>query len=324
MKKPTLILIVLLTFFTSNGFAFEGIITIKEVEYDTWSDEDMFESMGEMGAMIQQQMEAEREENISAISEEIARIEADLKTASGDDKKWLEQDLAMLRDELKDIQGEGDPEVYETTSTSLIKGNMFKVTSNEDEDNTDFIFKPGRVITVNHDNQFYTEMTIDEIKAQIAQVTEMMKPRMPSQQKAAEKKAPAGEISKIKTGKTEKILGYTCQHIIFSQDDSRIELWVTDELDNIMKPLMEATNEMTSAFDDLGEESGAEMLELEAVKQLDGFPMRTVITHDGEVISENEVTNIQKRSVSDSEFQPPTGYKKMDAKEMMGGFPGAQ
>ncbi len=107
----------------------------------------------------------------------------------------------------------------------------------------------------------------------------------------------------IKTSETKDILGYTCTKWVYNDGDSKTEIWITDKLGNYIIP----STPMTPAP--------------EWAKLFDGkpfFPLLIVTIDNGVETDRMEVTKIEKKSLSDSEFSPPADYKKIDIGSMMG------
>jgi hypothetical protein len=109
------------------------------------------------------------------------------------------------------------------------------------------------------------------------------------------------DIDKYKTGKTQNILGYECHQWIFSdeEEDDEVEAWVTSELGNFM--LMQSP--MGAGYSPGWSSS---------VKNNGFFPL-LVITRDedGEENSRFEATEINKQSLGDGLFGPPSNYNEM-------------
>ncbi len=108
------------------------------------------------------------------------------------------------------------------------------------------------------------------------------------------------------TGKTEKILGYTCNQFLMKDGDKTTELWLAPDL---------------GTFAGLGQGGGnpfshQKNTALEAkwervFKGKAGFPLR-VITHDNssKEIFKMEATKVEKGGVSAADFVPPPDYQK--------------
>jgi Domain of unknown function (DUF4412) len=114
------------------------------------------------------------------------------------------------------------------------------------------------------------------------------------------------------TGKTEKILGYTCNQFLIKDGDKTTELWLAPDL---------------GTFAGLGQGGGNPFAHqkntaLEAkwerlFKGKAGFPMR-VITHDGsgKETFKLEATKVEKGGVSAADFAPPPDYQKFQMPDL--------
>jgi hypothetical protein len=137
--------------------------------------------------------------------------------------------------------------------------------------------------------------------------------------------AKAAEAPKLeKTGQTEKILGYTAEkYLVTQQDGQKAEMWLAEGLGTFMSP--GASNPMAG----MGRRGSAPGGNAQAwEKALAGkslFPLRVVGRDRADKeIYRMEVTSIDKSTLPDSLFAPPAGYQKFDMGAMMqgGGMPG--
>lgn len=108
-------------------------------------------------------------------------------------------------------------------------------------------------------------------------------------------------INDFKTGKVMTILDFECHQWIFKEkdEDEEVEAWVTDELGNFM--LM--SSPMGGGYSPGWSSS---------VKNNGFFPI-LVITRDedGEESSRFEATEVDKKSLDDELFGPPSHYEEM-------------
>jgi Domain of unknown function (DUF4412) len=109
------------------------------------------------------------------------------------------------------------------------------------------------------------------------------------------------DIDKYRTGKTKTILGYECYQWIFkdNEEDDEVEAWVTNELGNFM--LM--SSPMGGGFSPGWGSS---------INNNGFFPI-LVITRDedGEENSRFEATEVNKQSLSNKLFNPPSNFSEM-------------
>lgn len=106
-----------------------------------------------------------------------------------------------------------------------------------------------------------------------------------------------------KTNETKTILGYECTKWTYKDGNNETELWITDKLGSYIIP----SNPLMPA-------QGWENM-------FDGkpfFPLMIVSKEGGVETDRMEVTKIDKKNINDSEFLPPSDYKKMDLGNMMG------
>jgi hypothetical protein len=123
--------------------------------------------------------------------------------------------------------------------------------------------------------------------------------------------APSGTPPKItKTGKTDTVAGYPCEYWDITSDHKEGTVCVGKDGPSWFSiPSTSLPTEHAWA------------LEL-----MDGkhFPLRFIAYGKDGATEENrvEVTKIDKKSLADTEFQIPAGYKTIDLEKMFGGMPG--
>jgi hypothetical protein len=122
-----------------------------------------------------------------------------------------------------------------------------------------------------------------------------------------------------KTNDHEKILGYDTTKYVATSKQGTTQIWATDQLGTFMGLGTNGgpSGGMRGRMNARG--SGAQEWE----KLLNGkpvFPLRVVTTgKDGKDTFKMEATNIEKKSLPDSLFQPPADFQKFDMGAMMRG-----
>ena len=134
---------------------------------------------------------------------------------------------------------------------------------------------------------------------------------------AAEDKV--GDVTLEKTDVHEKILGYDTTKYIVKTNEGTSQIWVTDQLGTFAG--LGAGGPPMGFGGRRGASHPAGQAWEEAFKGKQAFPLRVVTTgSDGKQASKLEVTAIDKKSLPDSEFQPPSDYRTMDMRAMMQGM----
>jgi len=119
------------------------------------------------------------------------------------------------------------------------------------------------------------------------------------------------------TGKSEKILGYTCDQFVVKDGDKTTEVWLAQGLGTFMGlgaggggPFGRGRSEVAAKWE-------------QVFKGHVGFPMR-VITRDasGREKGRMEVTKVDTGGVSDADFMPPEGYRQFQMPNIPGFNPG--
>ncbi len=216
-----------------------------------------------------------------------------------------------------------DKEKEETTQRVYYKNGKMKI---EDQDKGEIIIiRLDKEVTwmINKEKGGYSEVRMDEMKAQMAKADEAMqemqeqfKNMPPEQRKMMEKmmgdnlsSMASGEGMKIsvkKTNERKKINGYDCFKVVyFSGDQPVMDIWLTDKY--------QLGDEFAKSYAQLGLLKGDMS---EATKNMKGFPIRSETQMDAgmgkKIESTTTVTKIVPTSVSDSEFELPKGLKKRE------------
>lgn len=184
-------------------------------------------------------------------------------------------------------------------------------------------------ITVDPDKKTYSEMTFAEMEGMMkkaggameAKMAEMKKrlADMPEDQRKMveqmmeNKMGLAGKDEKIdveKSPDTKKISGYNCRKYVITRDGKDfMTVWATKDIsgfDVIRKDWEEFSKRMMAMTPMAGKGIGS------AYGKIDGFPIQTELGKD--MVS--TVTKIEKKSTPASDFEPPSGYKKVKPRMM--------
>lgn len=138
---------------------------------------------------------------------------------------------------------------------------------------------------------------------------------MPLQVPGGEGGEGGGEPRIEKTGRTTKILGYTCAEWVMAEGDQSTAFWVTDQLGSFVG--MGGGNPMA------GEQGGSSPAWESALKKEEGFFPLRVITRDseGRETFRLEARKLEPGRLPDSLFVPPKGWEKFEMPQM-GNLPG--
>jgi hypothetical protein len=110
-----------------------------------------------------------------------------------------------------------------------------------------------------------------------------------------------------KTGKKQKLAGYTCEEILVTTSEMTATLWATSELS--------ALAESMKWFNSSSNAQPRWMQEIEKMKLLT-LKMHSEATNGD--VTDLEITSIEKKSVDNSQFEIPAGYKKQEMPAGMG------
>ncbi len=174
--------------------------------------------------------------------------------------------------------------------------------------------------TISPDSKRYREMKFSDVEQGMKQMQEAMSEGMKdlSPEERQQMQKMMGErfskmfnqqtptVSFESTGKKKKIQGYDCHQVILSvNSEPMMEMWLTDKYD------------LGDDFVEMYKKMGLIKGELpENIDEVRGFPIysKTEISAGpmGTIETETTVEKIVPTSVSDSEFEVPKGYKKVE------------
>ena len=174
------------------------------------------------------------------------------------------------------------------TMNYLVKDNNLKMEIGNGEETGSFIMKGNKYLVLMPAQKMYME--IDK------KMLENLPGIKSNKDKNSSKKI---NINNLRTGKTKKILGYNCEQWIINDENGKVEVWVTNELGNFMTmdgPMGEGYSPAWSSY----------------LENNGFFPMLVITTNPNGESSKFEVVDVNKTSLSNSEFAPPSNYKKMN------------
>lgn len=204
---------------------------------------------------------------------------------------------------------------------SAYRPHMFKQWSENEA--TIFRLDKELIFSIDYTKKEYSEMTFSEMEAMTkkassemdTQMAELKKQlaEMPAEQREAMEKMMGGmmkgggEVAQLdvsKTGETKTISGYKCTKYLIKENGKEFGiLWTTTNVPDFgaMQNDFKAFSQRMASLTTM---RGAQMAT--AMKKIDGFPIQTTIA--GMTMT---VTKVEKRSVAASDFDVPTGYKKV-------------
>jgi hypothetical protein len=212
-------------------------------------------------------------------------------------------------------------------STSYYRPHMFR----QGSENSMIIFRIDKEVMyqVNNLKKEYSEMTFAELEAytkkssakldgQMAEMKKQLEKMPPEQRKAMEKMmgnqamvgTSQGTIEVLKTAEKKTISGYVCVKFALQEDGKETgSVWTTTaipDFKNIQKEFKDFGQRMAAQMPAKGGQLAA------AMAKIDGFPIQTTIAG-----ITTTVTKIEKKSVAESEFEVPSGFKKVEQKDHM-------
>ncbi len=111
----------------------------------------------------------------------------------------------------------------------------------------------------------------------------------------------------VRTKKTRKVLGYSCEQLIVKRGESETEIWGTKGL--------AALTEVLEGTLDADARAGAGY-ETRMIAQMGIFPVISTTRYDGKIIESQEITRVERKPVDPGLFLVPAGYAKQKSVEM--------
>jgi hypothetical protein len=108
-----------------------------------------------------------------------------------------------------------------------------------------------------------------------------------------------------RTGKTRKILGYSCDQLYIRNGEAETEYWGTKSLSALAAALSKATGSQagTGVSDDL--------------TAMGYFPLVAVTKMGGKVLESSEVTRLEAMTLPQELFEIPPGYKQQGIRDIL-------
>lgn len=109
-----------------------------------------------------------------------------------------------------------------------------------------------------------------------------------------------------RTGRTKKVLGYSCEQVLLTQPDGETEIWGTKQLSDL-----EATT--SRVLGQSGAEGGGWMDE---VARLGLYPLVSTTRIEGKIVESQQTTGIEVKNLDPGLFDLPPGYRKQAMGDM--------
>lgn len=111
-----------------------------------------------------------------------------------------------------------------------------------------------------------------------------------------------------RTGKTKRVLGYTCEQIFFTREDEETQIWGTKSLGHLSSAISKALGEEhAESSDDWTNE----------LLKMGMFPLISTTKIQGSLAESQEVTLIEKKTLPEELFALPPEYRKQRIGEML-------
>ena len=206
------------------------------------------------------------------------------------------------------------------TEESFAMPKMFKIVrTGETRNGSVMIFRLDKQLLwiVNPEERTYSEMTFADMEKmankgaeKMAAMKERMK-EMPEERRMMMEKMMGINDQPVEvknTGESKTVSGYKCtKFLVLRGNEEMMSLWVTDGLKEF-KPLMADWKNFSERMSTMTAQFAKGMADI--YKKIDGFPMQTALSVMGQTMTTN-VTKVEKRSTPASEFEVPSGYKKV-------------
>lgn len=196
------------------------------------------------------------------------------------------------------------------------EGNVFILNGPRDE-----------IIFINDEQKTYSIGTIDEYCNSLTTFFEQMMKGVPEEQRkmmeqmrAKGKESSIQNVSIVKSGDGGIIAGYkTVKYKVLADGKLFKEIWLSHD-SSLMKeylPLIPVLKKFTSCTNKMEMESSLEnTLEYQKLWEA-GFELKSVRYEEGKSEHETNVVQLSKKTIPESEFKAPSGYKKVSFSGLM-------
>ncbi len=116
---------------------------------------------------------------------------------------------------------------------------------------------------------------------------------------------PSDKAATNRTGKTKKVLGYLCEQVLVKRGDVETEIWGAKGLGELAA-VLNATLHDGLAYGD----------EEDIIGRMGLYPLLSVTRFEGRILESQEVTKIERTTLSQELFQIPAGYSKQKPVDM--------
>lgn len=207
-----------------------------------------------------------------------------------------------------------------------------------------FDLNTGEMIQIDNEGKRYIVTTPEEYFKFIQEMTNKMRGELEKQlsQLPPDERAKAEEMMKAqgmtlpgeaakakkitlrKTDATETIAGYKSKkYEIYEDGKISEEIWISNDIKFEEELDMKKMASYMSEIKKISERAGLQYSGLDEQERIfkeiyeSGFPTRSVDYSSNDSVYIEEIVKINRADLSDSEFQPPAGYKRITLQEMI-------
>ncbi|MCL4476432.1 MAG: DUF4412 domain-containing protein [Nitrospirae bacterium] len=211
--------------------------------------------------------------------------------------------------------------------TTLISEGMLKQTSRGDDQYSILDTKKGNIIFIDSKRKAYSRESIDDFCKAV--ITEMSKAKknMPGEDQGKQKGGKdAPKVSVMKGGDGGVVAGYsTVKYKVLADGKLYEEVWLTadpavlKDLESLFKTVMKKFEKCLSSVANVADSLPLAVEESPEYKKMEqaGWQMRSKSYFGGGQPATYEVIRLEKRDIPASEFEVPSGYKKVPIFEML-------
>jgi len=202
-----------------------------------------------------------------------------------------------------------DQPLYEETSSEIfIKGLKMRVDTEDDGMKMSVLIdmESTDVKIIRWDQKIVMNMDYEKMKAQMDEAF--------GEYGIENDEVVHNEIHLESTGITKEINGFKCELYKGTNSENNYEnVWLSKAIDD---ELIKSLSKMSETFAKLNSEVGSDT-EFDFYVKNKLFPVLTKNFSSGEVILIEEILNVEKVAIDDSQFELPKGFQEMDMSQMM-------
>ncbi len=209
---------------------------------------------------------------------------------------------------------------------TLISEGMLKQTSGGEDQYSVLDARRGNIIFVDPKRKVYSKETIDDFCKAVIEGMNKVRKAMPAEDKGKQKGGKDVRVSVTKEGDGGAVAGYnTVKYKVLTDGKLYEEIWLTSDpavmkdLESVFRTVMKKFEKCLASLANVSDSLALSVEETQEYRELErqGWQMRSKTYAGGRGPLTSEIVKLEKRDIPASEFEVPSGYKKVSVIEMI-------